>query len=152
MSRTASLAAAGLAALAAGTTIAIAQSPAVSTTTLALTATPSGGSGLDLGRKGTSVGDQFFEHGKLADAGGRAAGRFQLVTQLVAGNARHGTEQNSLTLYLANGTIAVVGGHATTDRFTMPVIGGTGGYAGARGTLAIAPGKSGTERIIVTLG
>jgi hypothetical protein len=74
-----------------------------------------------------------------------------MVTQLVSGNGRHGAEQGSFTLYLADGEIAVTGGHATTSRFTLPVVGGTGRYAGARGTLAVAPGKGETARLTVTL-
>jgi hypothetical protein len=138
-----SITAAGLVALAAGAGIAHGQA---SGTTLAFTATPSGGSGLDLGQKGTSVGDQFFEHGKLA-----GGGHFQLVTQLVAGNGRHGTEQSEITVIVHDGTIESAGAHATSGRYLMPVVGGTGAYRGARGELAVAPGKHGGERLTVTL-
>jgi hypothetical protein len=47
--------------------------------------------------------------------------------------------------------IAITGGHATASRFTLPVVGGTGRYAGARGTFAVAPGKGETEQLTVTL-
>jgi hypothetical protein len=125
------------------------DSPA--TTTLQLQAKETGGMPINVGPKGPSVGDQFLGHGVLADAAGHSAGRFQMVTQLVSGNGRHGAEQGSFTLYLADGEIAVTGGHATTSRFTLPVVGGTGRYAGARGTLAVAPGKGETARLTVTL-
>ena len=145
--------AAAVLAAAAGGGAALAQQPpsAATGTTLTLAAKPTGGSGLDLGRKGVSIGDQFFEHGTLSDAAGHGAGRFQLVTQLVAGSAKHGTEQNEFTLFLAGGQIAVSGGHATSSRFTMPIIGGTGDYTGARGTLSVEPGAHGTERITVQI-
>ena len=135
----------GLVALAAAAGIASGQT---SDTTLALTAKPTSGSGLDLGRKGTSIGDQFFEHGKLT---GAASGRFQLVTQLVAGNGRHGTEQSEITVIVHGGTIAAAGAHRTRSHYALPVVGGTGAYRGARGELAIAPEVHGAERVTVTL-
>ena len=140
-----SIAAAGLVALAAGAGIASGQT---GNTTLALTAKPTGGSGLDLGHKGTSVGDQFFERGTLS---GAAAGRFQLVTQLVAGNARHGTEQSEITVFVKHGTIEAAGAHGTRSHYVMPVVGGTGAYRGASGELAVAPGKHGSEQVTITL-
>jgi hypothetical protein len=121
---------------------------APSANTMTFTAKPTGGAGLDLGRKGPSVGDQFFEHGRVT---GAAAGRFQLVTQLVAGNGRHGTEQNAITLLLRDGTIASAGAHGTVDRFSMPVVGGTGAYEGARGVLSVSPGRHGAETMTVSL-
>jgi hypothetical protein len=120
-------------------------------TTLELTAKATGGMPINVGPKRPSVGDQFVEHGVLADAAGHSAGRFQMVTQLVSGNGRRGAEQGAFTLYLAGGELAVTGGHATTSRYTLPVVGGNGRYAGARGTIAVAPGKRETERLTVTL-
>lgn len=146
MSRTIALAATGIAALAATTAVATAGTPA-SPATLHLTARPGGGSGLDVGHKGPTIGDEFFEHGALAPA----AGHYQLTTQLVAGGARRGTEEETVSLSLAHGTIEAQGGHATTNRFAVPVIGGTGRYAGVRGTLAVAPGRHGAERVTVRL-
>jgi hypothetical protein len=137
------IAAAGLVALAAGTGIADGQSTG---TALSFTATPTGGTGVDLGRKGTSVGDQFFDHGKLS-----GGGRFQLVTQLVAGNGRHGTEQSEITIVVAGATLEAAGAHGTRSHYVLPVVGGTGGYRGARGELAVAPGRHGSEQVTVTL-
>lgn len=136
-----------IAALGAGAAIATGQTP-TQATTLTLAATPTGGSGLDLGRKGPSIGDEFFEHGKLA---GDRHGHFQLVTQLVAGNGRHGTEQNQFSLRLSDGQIEVAGGHPTTNRFSMPVVGGTGAYEGAHGVMTVAPRKGQSETLSVTL-
>jgi hypothetical protein len=140
-----SIAAAGLVAVAAGAGIAHGQSSGAA---LSFTATATGGSGVDLGRKGTSVGDQFFERGKVS---GAAVGRFQLATQLVAGNARHGTEQSEITVFVDHGTIEAAGAHATRSHYVLPVVGGTGAYRGARGELAVAPGKHGSERVTITL-
>lgn len=156
MSRTPiTVAAATLAALGAGAALAAAGQPAAapaSAKTLRLVATPKGGSGLDLGRKGPSVGDEFFEHGRLRDAAGHAAGTFQLVTQLVAGNGRHGSEHNSLALRMPGGTLETDGTHPTADRYRVPVTGGTGTYAGAGGVLSAAPAGHGRVRVTVRLG
>src|SRR5436190_18122787 len=90
-------------------------------TSMTLKAKATGGTPLDLGRRGISTGDQYLEHGTLTGGDGKAAGRFQMVTQLVSRNGHHGSEQSSMTLYLAGGEIEVIGGHATTARFSMPV-------------------------------
>jgi hypothetical protein len=121
-------------------------------TPLSFTAKATSGMPVDVGRKGISPGDQFLERGVLTDADGHAAGHFQMVTQLVSGNARRGSEQTALTLELAGGEIEVVGGHVTTSRFVMPVVGGTGSYASAAGTLTIAPGRGESEHLTVALG
>ena len=118
-------------------------------TTLTLIAKPTGGSGLDVGRKGPTIGDEFFENGTVS---GDRKGRYQLVTQLVAGNARRGSENNSLYLTLPDGEIQTSGVHGTVSRFHMPVTGGTGAYEGARGVLAVSPGPRGSaEQLTVTL-
>jgi hypothetical protein len=140
-------AATAVAVAAACATLASGQAPA-QPSTLSFTATPAGGSGLDLGRKGPSVGDQFFENGRLR---GSASGHYQLATQLVAGNARRGTENNTLSLTLPGGQIDAAGMHATVNRFTVPVTGGTGDYAGSRGVLSIAPAQHGRESLTLTL-
>ena len=119
--------------------------------TIDLSAKPTGGTPVNLGPKAVSPGDEFLEHGVLSDASGKPAGRFQMITQFVNGNAHRGSEQSSFTLYLAGGQLTVIGGHATTSRFTLPVVGGTGSYAGAAGTLTIAPGKRGTESLRIAL-
>jgi hypothetical protein len=152
MSRTAPLAVAAgaVALLAAGGAVAsgASSSPAhpAAATTLHLLAAPGGGAGLDLGRKGPSVGDRAFEHGRVS---GDATGRFQLVGELVAGDGRHGSERSAVTLQLRTGTIEAEGTHATADRYRVPVLGGTGRYAGARGVAAFAP--AGRERVSVTV-
>ena len=121
-------------------------------TSLTLTAKPTGANQLDLGRHGVSVGDQFFEHGSLADASGKAAGHFQIAGQLVSGNARRGSEQTTMTLFVAGGTLEIAGGHAAVEGgYALSVVGGTGSYAGARGTLTVSPGSRGSQRLAVAL-
>jgi hypothetical protein len=116
--------------------------------TIQVTATPQGGSQLDLGRKGVSPGDQFFENGGLK---GDQSGTYTLSGQLVSGNARHGREHMMLTLYLRDGALVAEGGHGLSSHFTVPVAGGTGEYAGAHGTLTVAPGTKDKEQITVAL-
>lgn len=139
-----------LAALAvvAGSVVAVGASGASSpaSTSIAFVAHPRGGSQLDLGRKGPSAGDMFFEHGQLAGAAG-ASGRYELNGQLLRGNARRGAEHVALTLYLQTGTIEVQGGHRLTGRFTLPIVGGTDAYDGARGTAQVSPAGHGSEQI-----
>jgi hypothetical protein len=136
--------------VAAGGVAAIGSSDAASpsSTTIQVNAKPQGGSQLDLGRKGVSAGDQFFEHGALS---GGQSGTYSLSGQLVSGNARHGREHVMLTLYLRDGTLVAEGGHGLSSHFTIPVAGGTGKYAGAHGTLAVSPGRNESEQITVTL-
>jgi hypothetical protein len=119
--------------------------------TIDLTAKPNGGAPVNVGPKGISPGDEFLEYGVLADASGQPAGRFQMITQFVNGTARHGNEQSWFTLYLKGGQLTVTGGHATTSRFALPIVGGTGTYAGAAGTLAVTPGKGETENLRIVL-
>ncbi|CAN5596481.1 hypothetical protein BH20ACT17_BH20ACT17_02050 [soil metagenome] len=127
------------------------NAPTASAATITLTAKATGATPIDLGRKGASLGDEFLEHGTLTDAAGHSAGSFQLVAQLVSGKTRHGSEQTTMTLHLASGTLQVAGGHGLTEGYVIPVIGGTSGYAGARGTLTVAAGQHESERLTILL-
>jgi len=62
------------------------NAPTASAATITLTAQATGATPIDLGRKGTPLGDEFLEHGTLTDAAGHSTGSFQLVAQLVSGN------------------------------------------------------------------
>lgn len=65
--------------------------------------------------------------------------------------ATSGFKQSETVAYLKGGTLVIAGGHRTVDRFTMPVIGGTGRYEGARGSAAFSPGPQQTESLDVHL-
>lgn len=152
MTRAKAMATIGAAVIAGGALAAVEASGSatpVAAPTIQLNAKPAGGGQLDLGHKGVSPGDQFFEHGSLT--GGSGPGAYSLSGELVSGNARHGLEHAMITLYLSGGTIQALGGHGLTSRFTMPVVGGTGTYAGVRGTLAVSPASHGREKLTVTL-
>lgn len=116
--------------------------------TLQMTATPAGFSQIDLGRKGLTPGDQFVEHGKLSRG---ASGTFALTGEFISGNERRGTEISTLSLNLARGTIEATGSHGLVERFTLAVVGGTGEYTGARGTLSVAPAKKGASKLLLAL-
>ncbi len=119
--------------------------------TLELVARATGGGAVDNKPQGISPGDQFFEHGRITDPAGRRLGSFTLTTELVAGTASHGSEQSTVIVFLHGGQLVTTGGHATVARFSMAVVGGTGRYAGARGTVHIVPGPHGSERATVRL-
>jgi hypothetical protein len=104
-----------------------------------------------LGPKGTSIGDQFLESGTLRSSAGGRKGHFELTSQLVSGNERHGTEASSIMLHLKRGEIVATGGHGLSERYVLPVVGGSGRYAGAGGTFRISPGKGESTRLAVVL-
>jgi hypothetical protein len=119
-------------------------------TSMTYTGTTTDGSGVDAAPAGPSVGDQFFETGVLRQPGETHAGTYVLVTQLVAGDADHGQEQQSVTLHLADGDITALGSTPTEDRYTIAVVGGTGRYLGARGSLT-GVATDDAETLTVTL-
>lgn len=119
--------------------------------TLRLVGHPTGGGAVDAAPKGPSVGDEFFASGYLTEGSARHRGTFTLSTQLVAGDADAGFEQSETVAYLGPDTLVMSGGHGTVDRFTLPVSGGTGRYAGARGSAAFSPGPQGVELVTVHL-
>jgi hypothetical protein len=108
--------------------------------TLTLRLHPHGGGQLDLGAKGLSLGDEFFEHGTVT---GDAQGHYLRSGSLIA--MPHGStppqESQHFSLRLGHGTIEAVGQHAAVNRFTVAVIGGTGAWRGATGTLHIGHGR-----------
>ena len=120
-------------------------------TVLHLTAKATTGHGVDAEPKGPSVGDQFFERGTLQSSGGSAAGTYQLVTQLVAGTANKGFEHQSISLQLSGGEVLTLADMATRESYVVPVIGGSGDYAGATGTLAARSAPHHTEQLTLTL-
>jgi hypothetical protein len=116
--------------------------------TLAFTAKPAGFNQIDLGRKGLTPGDQFVEHGTVS---GTANGAFALTGEFIAGNQRRGMERSTLSLKLPSGTIEAAGIHGLVEKFTLAVVGGTGSYAGARGTLSVSPAKKGASKVTIAL-
>jgi len=131
---------------------------AASAQTLTYTATPvaSEAGGIDTGPKGLSVGDTMVNVMSLTRAGA-PAGRAHVV-ETVLDKSHQGTSQ-SITLFVAGGSIETFGGgvNVPISGASQPpvdqraVIGGTGTYAGASGTLSITPGSGQTARLVVRL-
>jgi hypothetical protein len=130
---------------------AVAMSSASGNSTLTLTAKPTGGTPIDLGAKGTSLGDEFLEHGSLRGVSGGGAGQFLLTSQLVSGTPRRGSETTAMTLHLQGGEIVAEGGHALAEHYVLPVTGGSGRYANAQGTITISPGRGESTRLTIRL-
>ncbi len=91
---------------------------------------------VDNGKKGESVGDSFISAAvKLRDTATRApAGRLDILGTIASRRA----DFVAITAHLHHGTIQVNGvmRHTTTPH-VLPVTGGTGNYANARGTLEL---------------
>jgi hypothetical protein len=123
-------------------------SASTSATTLTLTAAPRGFSQIDLAKKGPSVGDEILENGVIS---GSDKGTFNVIAQLVSGNIRRGTEHTVMALRLAHGEIEAAGAHGLSESFTLPVVGGTGDYAGAHGTVALSSQSGEKVKLVVNL-
>jgi Dirigent-like protein len=94
---------------------------------------------LETGRRGFSPGDEFFTTGaKLLDpTSGRRVGATDGM-EIVVGRAGQGTVALTGTLRLTDGRIHMQGliRHSDTPQ-QLPVVGGTGAYEGASGTVTV---------------
>ena len=126
------LMAGGLVAVAVAATTAQAQS---TPGPLRLTAIEQGCKGVDVGRHGDSLGDETYCRAALRQ-GGAAAGRVHWDCVYLGTEPRG--EDCTAHADLAGGTLQMAGvlSHTST-RSTWAVTGGTGAYAGARGTAAL---------------
>jgi hypothetical protein len=89
---------------------------------------------IDVGKKGFSVGDSFIFVEQLL-ANGKTVGHDRILCTHVA-NTRANGELCSGSVVLAGGTIQLAG-LSSEGPFTVAVVGGTGDYAGARGTARV---------------
>jgi hypothetical protein len=92
---------------------------------------------VDLGAKskqGPDIGDVLAFTQTLVSAG-RPTGVVHLAA-IGVDHRRHLTQATG-TVVLANGTIAVSGAVPQSHLFSLAVVGGTGAYAGAHGTLTV---------------
>ena len=105
---------------------------------------------LDLGASGTTVGDVVTGSGTTsATKGGKANGTFAYRAETVRVNMPGGNLNriNSSVYDLPGGTIMVAGlvsiqqGTEPTKPQPLIIVGGTGKYAGANGTVTLTPGK-----------
>jgi hypothetical protein len=83
-----------------------------------------------------SRGDLAIITGRLRDTANRRAGKLYALFMRLAGQRRH-VDQVRATFVLRHGHIVVEGISAGGRTDNVAVIGGTGRYAGARGTLRV---------------
>jgi hypothetical protein len=100
--------------------------------------------------KRPALGDRVVERGVLTTVGGKADGTYGLQSTLLSLSGR-GSELALAALALPSGTVTAAGVHAAQDSFTLPVVGGTGAYAGAQGTASFAAGAHGAVRVTLAL-
>lgn len=99
---------------------------------------------VDLGAKGKSPGDLYVFHGDVFDGAGTRVGALVGEQTSIALGSQVETVQGSVTFELADGQIVAGGlsqypldaaGLLVGTGYARPVLGGTGRYAGMRGTL-----------------
>jgi hypothetical protein len=104
---------------------------------------PAGGTStsIDLGKRGISPGDEFVTtNAPLRRPQSHVrAGRIDLI-ETAMGATRSSL---SFTAQLPHGTLQVLGVYNPNNtRFTLPIVGGTGTYLGARGAVTLDSGAS----------
>jgi hypothetical protein len=118
------------------TTTGGAQAP--TETVLSYTFRSAGGTFVDSKPKGDSRGDFVVFEDRLL-TGKRVVGR-ERGTCFVA-NARTHVTLCTMGWVLPDGTLTTAGATGAEPPFTMPITGGTGRFAGARGTARVQPSK-----------
>jgi hypothetical protein len=89
--------------------------------------------------RGLSQGDGFAFRSKLTDASGQAAGTDHYSCVFTKAGRRNPVVVCTASIFLRDGRITVAGGVNLARRLQLiPVVGGTGAYEGAGGTLLIA--------------
>jgi hypothetical protein len=103
--------------------------------TLTLLAPPGGTTTtIDLGKRGPSPGDEFVTTGSPLERPGShtRVGRIDLIETAMSETR----SSLSFTARLPHGTLQVQGAYNPNNaRFTLPIVGGTGSYLGARGAV-----------------
>lgn len=116
-----------------------------STSTLAYTTKQHAFAQVDTGKKGFSVGDSFIFSEQLLQNGKQVG--YDHIVCTHAANWPSSAESCTGTVVLANGTLELAG-LSKHGPFTIAVLGGTGNYAGARGTAKVtSQGEKGTLTI-----
>jgi hypothetical protein len=94
--------------------------------------------------KGTTQGDEAVLRGQLKDAAGQAVGTDYSVCVAVKGG-NHPVGQCTNSYFLQDGRITAVGGVNLDQRKQLlPVVGGSGAYEGAKGTVLTELGRKKT--------
>ena len=99
---------------------------------------------VDLGEKGGSVGDMYVFDGPMVDAAGEDAGQVYGTQTSISLDGGGEVVQAMITYDLGDGNQILVGGTAEYDdgdglvegeEYVRPILGGTGDYADAGGTM-----------------
>jgi hypothetical protein len=96
------------------------------------------------------IGDTFLITGAVRDQAGTRAGRLQAV--FVSTTNRGEQAQVSATFVLSGGQIVASGAETRARVDDFAVTGGTGRYAGARGTLTVTERRRGTTFVLNFMG
>lgn len=104
---------------------------------------------VDNGERGDSPGDTIFFQELLYDRarGPKAVGHSEIMCAFVADDAG----RCSATFYLPEGKIEAGGAIHFRRSFRVPVLGGTGAYAGARGELTVTTLSETRDRSVIRL-
>ena len=115
-------------------TLASASSTGASQSTMTIVAVdiPKSEIYVDAGTKGDGPGDTIFFRENLVE-NGRKAGSSEVMCIFTA----RGSGRCSGTLRLGGGTLEASGGTRFGGRFSLPIVGGTGRYAGSSGELTV---------------
>ncbi len=105
---------------------------------------------IDLGRRGSSPGDRIIARGPLFEAAAPSKRVGSFTAELVNVHTKTLLTRESVTLTLADGQIEIQGslrfGAVTRPAgVPLPVVGGTGAYAYARGTATMRAAKLGGD-------
>lgn len=101
-------------------------------------------------RRPPTPGDGFVITGAVRDQAGKRAGRLQAV--FVITNVRREEAEGSATFLLPDGHIMASGADTRSRVDDFAVTGGTGRYAGARGTLRVTERRRSTAFLFTFLG
>jgi len=102
--------------------------------------------------KGFSQGDEFVFRSKLTDTSGQRAGTDGGYCIFTKAARRSPVAECSASLFLSDGKISVSGGANLGGRkVLLPVVGGTGAYEGAQGTLLVEERKGNKSDLTVNL-
>jgi hypothetical protein len=102
-------------------------------------------------RRRENAGDQFLITQRLRNASNRRVGRVHASFAITPG--RRSAAQGSGTFILRNGRIVVTGivdDRGRTD--TLAIVGGSGAYTGARGTLVVTERRRSTRFLLTFIG
>jgi hypothetical protein len=106
---------------------------------------------VDVGRKGESVGDEMFCRGSLRAAAGNAAAGSVRYRCAYLGTERAGDDCTAQAR-LAGGTLQLAGTLSHTSAVSdWAVVGGTGAYAGARGSARLRQLSATRTAVTITL-